>query len=491
MFGARGRSVGRGDMKTYAKLMAVLALVTVGAVSNAFTIDDAKIMIDRALNSPTLTIKYKGAAAAMVEMKLNGISVGTRTLDTAKTSGESNFTIDLSTLMEGDNEVEIRLYDKDGKVVGTEKSVISASESPKGPIYLISPKVGSTAEGAMDVKVGFGRNLNNKYVSFFVDKQFKAMTNTAPFTFTWDTMKEVNGWHEIEAWVVDDQGNTFKTRSTKVFVNNPGGRTNRPVATPAAPKIDLTPTVNVPNVKMGTGSAGMRNVPAGTSAAMGAASAITPSVTPRAAAAPVNPPVAQGSTLKPSVGGTGTQMGPRTMTPSTPLVGSHPALPANPKGNAKPVIQVNTSAAPSTTVNTTGARAAAGTIAIGYGTRLPNNAKLNVSLYGQPVKFDVAPRVQDGIPITPFRHLFEADGGEVNWDNLAKAVSAIKDGTEITIKIGDRMARVNKIDVSMEMAAFLERGRTMVPLSFIKDSLNVEIEYDQSTGHVLIRKAKN
>jgi hypothetical protein len=36
----------------------------------------------------------------------------------------------------------------------------------------------------------------------------------------------------------------------------------------------------------------------------------------------------------------------------------------------------------------------------------------------------------------------------------------------------------------------LERGRTIVPLSFIRDSLNVEVEYDPSTGHVLITTKK-
>jgi hypothetical protein len=228
------------------KLTALASMAVIGAAASAFVVDDAKILIDRALNSPTLTIKYTGASAAMAELRLNGISLGTRELNATRKTGETNFTIDLTTLKDGDNEVEIRLYDKDGKLVGSEKTSITSEEGARGPIYVVGPKVGSSVQGAVEIKVGFGRELSNKYVSFFVNNQFRSMTNTAPFAYTWDTTREPNGWHELEAWVVDDQGNTFKTRKVKVFVNNPSGRTNRvntPVTTPAPLKtVPSTPT---------------------------------------------------------------------------------------------------------------------------------------------------------------------------------------------------------------------------------------------------------
>src|SRR5687768_8854286 len=107
--------------------MCVLAGITVmAAIASAAEIPlDAQIMIDRALNSPTVTIRYNGANAAVVEFRLNGESIGTRSVNASKASGETNFNIDLGLLKDGDNEVEIRLFDRTGKLVGSDKTNIS------------------------------------------------------------------------------------------------------------------------------------------------------------------------------------------------------------------------------------------------------------------------------------------------------------------------------------------------------------------------------
>ncbi len=46
--------------------------------------------------------------------------------------------------------------------------------------------------------------------------QIKSLGNTSRSSmFLWDTERERNGWHEIHAWVVDGQNNTWKTETTK------------------------------------------------------------------------------------------------------------------------------------------------------------------------------------------------------------------------------------------------------------------------------------
>ena len=103
------------------KRMCVLAgAIVMSAVANAFYYD-ATVTIDRALNSPTLTVRYSGAVVALVELRINGVSVGTRAITSVKNAGETNFTLDLSGLKDGDNEIEVRLFDKGGKLVGSER----------------------------------------------------------------------------------------------------------------------------------------------------------------------------------------------------------------------------------------------------------------------------------------------------------------------------------------------------------------------------------
>ena len=94
--------------------------------------------------------------------------------------------------------------------------------------------------------------------------------------------------------------------------------------------------------------------------------------------------------------------------------------------------------------------------------------------------------MENGVPFTPFRHLFEAAGGKVDWDHIAKVVNAVGQSGEVWLKIGNMYAKVNGKSVQLESAPFIKQGRTIVPLSFMRDALEVDVEFDTATGHVLI-----
>jgi hypothetical protein len=455
--------------------MCVLAgLGALSAFAGAFSFDDAHIVIDRALNSPTLTVRYSGATIALVELKVNGESLGTRSVSVLKNKGETNFTLNLSALRDGENTVEVCLYDKAGKLVGTEKTVITTDNGVQGPVFLTAPKVGATVRGPVEINVGFGL-LKNSYVSFFIDSQFKSLSNTPPFSFIWDTEKETNGWHEVEAWVIDESSTTFKTRKVRIFVNNPGGRTERispPVANVPKPNVpDLTPVANGATAATGA-AAGLKTMtPGGAAVVSQSVTAVAPILEGAIVANGVkagslgNPSASKVTAIAQSV-----TTGPRYLTPTGTRTVGAPAVP---------------------TVNAIkAASSGAATIAITKGQRLPNYGSFAVIYNSSIVKFDVAPRIQDGVPMTPFRHLLEKAGGKVDWEALSKSVHANADGREIYLQIGDKIAQINKLPVELEIAPFLERGRTIVPLSFIRESLNVNIEYDKATGHVLITSAK-
>jgi hypothetical protein len=133
---------------------------------------------------------------------------------------------------------------------------------------------------------------------------------------------------------------------------------------------------------------------------------------------------------------------------------------------------------------------AAGPVAITKGKKLPDMANLVVSYNKSTVDFDVNPRIENGIPLAPIRHLLEKAGGEVKWKAFEKLVEAKAEGREIFIWIGNKEAKIDGKPVEMEVAPFLDRGRTIVPLSFIQETLKVNIEFDPETGHVLITSIK-
>ncbi|HEY3780881.1 MAG TPA: copper amine oxidase N-terminal domain-containing protein [Fimbriimonadaceae bacterium] len=544
-----------------ARICALGLLLGTGSLAVA-SIQDAKIVIDHALNSPTLTVRYNGAHVALVEMRLNGVSFGTRSTDPGQAKGETNFTIDLSSLSGGNNDVEVRLYDKGGNLVGTEKSTVAADQGAKAPVFLQMPKVGTTVQGPVQIAVGFGKELHNTYVSFFIDNQFKSMTNSAPFDYIWDTTRDANGWHDVEAWVVDDSSTTYKTSKVKLYVNNPGGNTYRQFSQPevlaTTPKVAPTLQTSVAPPKLvAQGSAGVKAAQlANANAANRATKAVVPTVVKH-----VKPALAINNAVHPDLGvasGVKTEglanavaIGPRILLPTGKRVafeaaptqptlsgpigpsGSHltkgvalahttpvsiPAarnIPALPKVNAatlaltksksddtvsisvvkptvsKPEVKVAAPAKPTTKVETTVKARGTAKVAIAHGTKLPNVGTYSIQLNAKTVKFDaVKPRVENNVPLTPFRYLFEQSGGKVKWTNQTKSVDAVGEGHVIYIKIGDKLAKVNNLPVTLDLTPFIDHGRTIVPLSFIQDALDVEVDYDPVTNHVLITSIK-
>src|SRR5580700_5308501 len=146
--------------KTMRKMCVLAGIIVLGTAANAFTFD-THITIDRALNSPTITIRYTGAHAALVELRVNGDSIGTRSMTASKDAGETNFNVNLTDLKDGDNQVEVRLFDRTGKLIGSDKTSISTDQSNTGPVFLSTPKVGATVRGPVEITLSFNRDLKN------------------------------------------------------------------------------------------------------------------------------------------------------------------------------------------------------------------------------------------------------------------------------------------------------------------------------------------
>jgi LysM repeat protein len=126
------------------------------------------------------------------------------------------------------------------------------------------------------------------------------------------------------------------------------------------------------------------------------------------------------------------------------------------------------------------------TLRTGEVVRIPGS--FDVMVNNQRVAFDVNPRVEGGIPLAPFRQIFEHAGGSVVYFPDSREVTATSEQKEIKLKIGSKEALVNQVIVVMQREAFIDGGRTIVPISFMEKALDLQAEYDTKSGTISLVK---
>ena len=111
---------------------------------------------------------------------------------------------------------------------------------------------------------------------------------------------------------------------------------------------------------------------------------------------------------------------------------------------------------------------------------------VRVFVEGEPVVFDQPPIIEGSRVLVPLRGIFEKIGATVEWRPAARMVVAARGNTLVELSIGSRIAKVNERPVTLDVPALILRGRTLVPLRFISESLGAEVDWNPSTRTVLI-----
>lgn len=103
---------------------------------------------------------------------------------------------------------------------------------------------------------------------------------------------------------------------------------------------------------------------------------------------------------------------------------------------------------------------------------------IRVAVNGEAVNFDGAgPMSSNGRVLVPLRGVFEQMGAYVDWNAATRTVTAERSGTNVELRIGDRQATVDGRILELDSPAQILRGRTMVPLRFLSESLGASVEW--------------
>lgn len=119
--------------------------------------------------------------------------------------------------------------------------------------------------------------------------------------------------------------------------------------------------------------------------------------------------------------------------------------------------------------------------------RAPAAPEIQLYLNGQPVAFDVVPQTVNSRVLVPLRGIFEALGARVAWyPTLSKAVFRWH-LLDLHLEIGKKEFVLGGRRYQMDVAPYIEKGRTMVPLRLVSEVLlDADVRWDSHRKAVFI-----
>ncbi len=111
---------------------------------------------------------------------------------------------------------------------------------------------------------------------------------------------------------------------------------------------------------------------------------------------------------------------------------------------------------------------------------------INVEVNGKLIDFDVPPQIINGRTLVPMRAIFEHLGATVEWNDKTKTVTAVRENTTISLKIGDTDMIINGIPKLIDAPACIINGRTLVPIRAISDAFDLGVRWNKLTRTVSV-----
>jgi uncharacterized protein YgiM (DUF1202 family) len=112
-----------------------------------------------------------------------------------------------------------------------------------------------------------------------------------------------------------------------------------------------------------------------------------------------------------------------------------------------------------------------------------NAATLPIYLNGSALSLNPAPVLVQDRTLVPLRGYMEALGATVYWHPPDRVAVQWEDRT-ISLRIGEKTAKVGPQVISMDVPAQIIDDRTFVPLRFLSEGLGAKVGYDGTAVHV-------
>lgn len=114
--------------------------------------------------------------------------------------------------------------------------------------------------------------------------------------------------------------------------------------------------------------------------------------------------------------------------------------------------------------------------------------KKTFTVNGAAQQLDQAPIVEDNRTFVPIRFVVDTLGGDLGYDNKTKKVTIRKNGHYIELWIGKREMIADGARITYDVAPMIRNGRTMLPLRFVAEELDLKVTWDQAAKTIGIQE---
>ncbi len=116
--------------------------------------------------------------------------------------------------------------------------------------------------------------------------------------------------------------------------------------------------------------------------------------------------------------------------------------------------------------------------------------RAKVTLDGNRIDTENLARVVNGRTMIPVRCLAEQMGADVSYDSTLKAARIVRAGVEIIMPIGSKICTVNGEPFQMDVAPYIENGRTMIPARYVSELFGQNIQWISDTRTAAVTENK-
>lgn len=105
---------------------------------------------------------------------------------------------------------------------------------------------------------------------------------------------------------------------------------------------------------------------------------------------------------------------------------------------------------------------------------------VKVTVNGEPVQFGaLAPVIENGTALLPFRALSEALGAQVGWDPVGRVATVKRMWDKVELQIDGQFTRVNGKSVALDARPRIVNDRLMLPVRLIVESLGGTLKWNE------------